>query len=170
MNLPAYKPEICRECGQSKTYLIPLDHGTAEIVRAIAAAIREKGINVVHPRKEIEAAGYLDSNQVGNLSRPHRHGLIAKVKGEPGNWCLTSKGAQFLRGARVPKYAVVSKVTGHQIGYFEQEILTTTIRECLTSGEKWEGIDFEIVGGRIMKDLPRTIIPSEKVAQQALFV
>lgn len=170
MNQPVFKPDICGACGQSKTYLIPIDRGTTEITRAIAAAIRVKGINAIHPRREMEPLGLLTSNQIGNLSRPHRHGLIAKVKGEPGNWCLTSKGSRFLRGERVPKFAIVSKVTGHQIGYFEPLRLTTTIQECLKAGERWEGIDFQIVEGRILKDVPMPAMPPKvEVIEQPLF-
>ena len=81
----------------------------------IARYIRTKGINVVHPRKEMEGHS-LSSNDVGNLSRARFHGLIAKVKGEKGNYLLTTKGAKFLRGEAVPKYAIISIVTGKQIG------------------------------------------------------
>ena len=154
---PKFKAKKCGECGQSEAYLIPIDRGTAEIVIAIARAIREKGINVIHPRKELESSGRMTSNQVGNLSRPHRHGLIAKIKGNPGNWCLTTKGARFLRGEAVQRFAIVSKVTGHQEGYFEPAVYTITVRECLVKGEQWEGIDFEIVGGRIVRDLPQKV-------------
>lgn len=169
-NAKKYKPEICERCLQSKTYLLALDRGTAEIVAAIATGIEAKGINFIHPRKEIESTGGLTSNQVGNLSRAHRHGLIAKIKGEPGNWCLTSKGAKFLRGMAVPKYAIVSKVTGHQIGYFETENLLVTVNDLLNSGLRWEGINFDIEEGRIIKDVPVCKEIKIAVNQPKLFV
>lgn len=161
----SFRPQICDSCKQSKEYVIPIDRGTAEIVIAIAQAIRRKGLNVIHPRREMEGnnserdayySGFLTSNQVGNLSRPHRHGLIAKVRGNPGRWCLTSKGASFLRGQRVAKFAIVSKVTGHQIGYFKPEIYQTSIHELLKSGARWEGIDFDIQDGRIVFERAET--------------
>jgi len=66
-----YKPEKCECCGQTTTYIIGIDGGTVDIVKNIALFIGRKGINCVHPRKEMEGHG-LSSNQVGNLSRPIR--------------------------------------------------------------------------------------------------
>lgn len=164
-----FEPQTCKGqfadgCGQTLEYLLALDRGTTEIVIAIAAAIRRKGINAIHPTYEMEVPvkawtfdrartdGVLTSNHLGNLSRAHRHGLIASVKGERGNWLLTTKGASYLHGARIPKYAIVSKTTGHQEGYFEPEALTVTVRDALGEGIHWdaEGIDFTIEAGRII--------------------
>ena len=159
-----FTPHVCNGCGQTTEYPLALDRGTAEIVIAIAAAIRRKGINVVHPTKEMEVSGaapdfrsgWLNSNQIGNISRAHRHGLVAAVegKGNAGNWLLTPKGAKFLKGARIPRYALVSKVTGHQEGYINPGTLTVTIGELLRKEEHWDGIDFTIENGRIIDDVP----------------
>lgn len=166
-----FEPAVCsgqfeKGCGQTLEYLLALDRGTTEIVIAVAAAVRRKGINAIHLTKEMEvphdawslerarAEGVLTSTQIGNASRAHRHGLIAAIKGERGNWCLTSKGASYLRGQKVAKYAIVSKVTGHQAGYFEPEKLTITIWEALGQGERWDGIDYDIREGRIIEDPP----------------
>lgn len=163
-----YESEKCEHCGQSLTYILPIDRGTVEIVRAIAKTIFRKGINVVHPRKEMEVnphnisveirnqEGYLTSNEVGNLSRPRFHGLIAKIKENPGNYCLTTKGAKFLKGESVPRFAIISKAEGHQIGYWRPEIYQCTIKDFISQGEYWEGINFDIIEGRIVKDLPPT--------------
>ena len=140
-----YKPEICEHCGQTETYILGLDHGTVDIVRAIAKKIGEKGINIVHPRKE----NVLTNTQWCNIARPRFHGLIAAVKGKRGNFLLTKKGAAFLRGETVPRYAIVSKVEGHQIGYFEQENNKVTISDLLAKGEYWEGIGYDIVDGEV---------------------
>ena len=158
-----YKPETCACCNQTTTYLIPIDRGTVEIVKSIANAVRRKGINIVHPRKEMEISsenhnlysdGFLTSNQVGNLSRPRMHGLIAKVKGNPGNYCLTRKGAQFLKGVEIPRFAIISKAEGHQIGYWQPETKTVNVRSFDKKGEAyWNGIDFEIQEGHIVTDL-----------------
>jgi hypothetical protein len=157
-----YMPDICPCCKQSCTYVIPIDRGTAEIMKAIARFIQIKGINVVHPRKELEGHG-LSSNQVGNLSRPRMHGLIARFKkdGKPiaGNYVLTSKGAAFLKNEAVPRYAIISKALKHQVGYFEPEKLTCRISDFNEPGEPyWEGVDFEIEAGNIiMRNQPKLL-------------
>lgn len=154
-----YIPEKCECCSQSKTYLIPIDPGAVDILKAVAKAILNKGINCVHPRKEMEVPktpnhdlmikdGYLTSNQVGNLTRPRLHGLIAKVRGQPGNYCLTPKGADFLKGKSIPKYAIKSKVTGHQIGYWLEEKHQVTIKDFSSDEGYWEG--FYIKDGHVI--------------------
>lgn len=163
----AYQPEVCERCKQTTTYLLPVDRGTVDIVKAIATAIGKKGINVIHPRKEMEISsranpdykqmvqeGILTSNQINNLSRPRFHGLIAKVKNEPGNYCLTEKGGQFLRGREIPRFAIVSKAEGRQIGYYEELEYRVQLKDFAPDEEYWEGINFDIVEGRIVKDLP----------------
>ncbi len=176
-----YQPETCPHCNQTTTYLLPIDCGTVDILRAVARAIRVKGINIIHPRKEMEvdekkyqcydhmiANGKMTSNMVGNLSRPRFHGLIAHVKGEPGNYCLTSKGARFLKGDIVARFAIISKKDGHQIGYYMPEEYFVKIDDFKRSeDEYWEGIDFDIVDGRIVKDLEKKSEP-EKVPQPQL--
>lgn len=165
-----FKKEICGECGQAKTYLLPLDRGTTVIVSAFAAAVRHKGINVIHPTKEMEVPakqwnlnranteGVLTSTQIGNLTRARVHGLLARVKGEAGNWCMTTKGAQFLKNVPVPRFAVMRKSTAekrsHKDEYFEPEKYLITASELAREGENWAAIDFQIVDGRIVHDLP----------------
>lgn len=146
-----FEPKKCEHCGQSETYLLAIDRGSADIVYAIAKAIGEKGINAVHPRKEIEGK-YLTSNQVGNLSRPRFHGLIAKIKGNPGNYCLTKKGGAFLRNEPVPRFAIISKAESRQIGYWEPEKFEIRIRELLPQSGKeyWEAVNYEISEGDII--------------------
>lgn len=144
-----YTPDVCSSCNQSKTYALAIDRGTVHIVKQIARFIAKKGINAVHPRKEMEGS-YLTSNEVGNLSRARFHGLIARVHGESGNYLLTTKGAKFLKGERVPQVAIISKVTGHQEGYFLPEDLNTVVSDYETPGEYWEGINFTISEGSII--------------------
>lgn len=141
-----YIPESCPHCQQTTTYLLPIDRGTADLVKKIALFIQRKGINAVHPRKEMEGS-YLTSNDVGNLSRPRFHGLIAHIDGEKGNYCLTTKGLEFLDGKPIPKYAIISKVEKRQIGYWSDEVVS--IKE-LYQGEKWEAINFIIENGRVL--------------------
>lgn len=148
-----YKPEKCECCGQQKTYLLAIDKGTVAIVKQIARFIGEKGINAVHPRKEMEGR-WLTSNQVGNLTRARAQGLIARIKGKPGNYVLTKKGASFLRGDPIPKFAILSKVTKHQIGYFEEEKYQVTVHDFNTTAEYWEGVGYDIVDGRVIMARP----------------
>ncbi len=168
MSKTTYEPQKCECCGQTETYILAIDRGTVDIVKAISVAIRRKEINAIHPRKEMEVTGkqlsyqdmvqngQLTSNQVGNLSRARFHGLIAHVHGHPGNYCLTTKGAQFLKGSPVPRFAIISKAAGHNIGYWEEENNQCTIRDFTPDKEYWEGINFSIIDWRIMVDAPPT--------------
>src|SRR3990167_8689372 len=137
----------CPTCGQSTTYLLAIDKGTIKIVKAIALFIKGKGYNAVHPRKEMEGK-YLTSNEVGNLSRPRFHGLIAKVEGNSGNYLLTRKGVLFLKGEPIPRCAIISKAEGRQIGYTDEDPITIS----QIDGSYWEGIDYEIHEGQIIKN------------------
>ena len=154
MNQNNFKPETCEHCGQTKTYALAIDRGTTEILKAIARFIGQKGINAVHPRKEMEGK-FLTSNQVGNLSRPRLHGLIARI--ESGNYCLTTKGANFLKGVVVPKVAIILKATGksekRNIGYYEPTELICQISDFTSDTERWEGINYTIEEGRIIREI-----------------
>lgn len=148
-----YKPEICEHCQQSTTYLLGIDHGTVNLVKKIAEAIGKKGINIIHPRKELEGVT-LTSNDVGNLSRPRFHGLVASVKGETGNYLLTKKGTAFLRGMPIPKYAVISKSEGHLAGYYLPDEYVVTVHDFTGKGEPfWEGIGYDVEEGRVIKNI-----------------
>lgn len=150
-----FEQNKCECCGLTTNYLLAIDKGTIEILKAVSRAIGDKGINIVHANKELIEDGYLTPLQRGNMSRPRAHGLIAMVKGEnmKGNYLLTSKGAKFLRGEiRIPKYAIMNKVTSHQDGYFEPERYEVGVHDFM-DGEYWEGIGFNIEQGRVVHDL-----------------
>lgn len=177
-SLIKYQPEVCTCCGQTTTYLLGIDRGTVDILKAISVAIQRKGINIIHPRKEMEVHGNVDyqtmvsvgmltSNHVGNLSRPRFHGLIARVRGEPGNYCMTTKGAQFLHDVDVPRFAIVSKAEGHQIGYYRPDEYRVTIKDFRPDHEYWLGINYQIVDGRIVKD--PVLSPQSTDNQHSLF-
>lgn len=165
-----YTPQICESCGQSITYILAIDKGTVEIVRAIALFIEKKGINIVHPRKEMENIGLLTSNQVGNLSRARLHGLIAKVTNEEspdksaGNYCLTRKGGQFLNHVAVPREAIILKGKANNNGLYERNIGyvdendLVKINEFSAKGEYWIGINYEITEGQVITRLPAKLI------------
>jgi len=146
-----YRPEVCDHCRQSTTYILAIDRGTAQIVKQIARFIANKGVNIVHPRKEMEGR-WLTSNEVGNLTRARAHGLIARVKGEPGNYCLTTKGSHFLHGGHIPKFAIRSKVEGKTMGYYDPDHTMVQISDFNDSKDYWEGMDYKIEEGRIVRE------------------
>lgn len=163
-----WEPPVCEHCGQATAYLLPLDRGTADIVKAFATAVRNKGMNTIHPGNEMEVParewtqyrsvteGVLTSNQIGNFTRARIHGLLARLEGEAGNWLLTKKGAAFLRGQAVPRYAIVKKTTAemrsHKDEYYEPDTETITIFDLLREDDYWHTgmADFEIVEGRVI--------------------
>lgn len=147
-----FESEKCACCNQSVNYLVPIDYGTIRIVKQIAKFIGKKGINAVHPRKEMEWS-MLSSNEVGNLSRPRIHGLIAKIKDKPGNYCLTSKGSKFLHGESIPKFAIRSKTDHCTVGYYLPETFSVIVHDMQGDGDYWDGINFSIEEGHIIHDL-----------------
>lgn len=154
-----YEPQKCHHCGQTMTYLLPIDQGTVDIVKSIASAIRKKGVNLIHPRKEMEVTsesvgafstmhdriknGQLTSNQVGNLSRARFHGLIARVSSEKGCYLLTRKGARFLKGDDVPRFAIISKTEKRQIGYLNELTDITNIRQFGNDSQYWMEMEYD---------------------------
>ena len=69
---------------------------------------------------------------------------------------LTRKGAEFLRGARVPRIAIVRKAKkeygAHNIGYHLPDTETVTYRDLVNEKIYWLGIDYTIEEGRIILD------------------
>lgn len=168
LSTPEFAPNVCECCGQATEYILPIDRGTTVIVKALAAAISRKGINIIHPTKEMEVPvadwtyargvrdGVLTSTQIGNFTRARVHGLIARSHDKPGNWLLTSKGARFLRGETVPRFAVVSKSAvgnderSHKESYFEPEVHVCTVHDFTKKDPMWEGINFDIIDGQVV--------------------
>lgn len=154
-----FKADVCVDCTQTKNYLLCLDKGAALILLGIANAVDRLGRNRVHLQKEVEGnvkdfgsiteminKGYLTSVMVGNATRARYHGLIAFVErdGGTGEYLLTKKGAAFLRGARVPRAAIIDKVAGHNAGYWDPENDTVTIFQLLKESKTWIIPTFEI--------------------------
>jgi hypothetical protein len=141
-----YKPETCNQCGQSTTYLLSLDRGSIDLVLDILRAISNKGINEIHPAREMNIAPE-KKWQLTNLSRPRFHGLIAYVRDKKGYYCLTKKAGKFFRGAPISRFAIISKAQGHQIGYWEPEIHQITLQEALKSDEIpwWSGDETKMI-------------------------
>ena len=153
-----YVPEKCECCKQTKTYLLAVDQGTVDILKAMTNAVRVKGVNMIHPRKEMEVSvdgpgkiinmgelirrGQLTSNQVGNLSRARFQGLIARLEEHAGYYCITRKGGAFLRGESIPRFAIISKTEKKQIGYYNQLFDTVNIRQFGPDSEYWIQMEY----------------------------
>lgn len=142
----------CLTCGQATTYELEIDRGTVKIVTEMARFINSKGINMVHPRKELEGT-LLTSNEVGNLSRPRFHGLIAKVKGEPGNYAITRKGFAFLRGDKIERIAIIKKSTIDEPAHTQGHVggLWISIDELVKDWlPYWSSCGYEVKAGRVL--------------------
>lgn len=146
-----FQHQVCPYCHQRLTYELAIDRGTVETLKTIASYIKKKGINAVHLTKELQGKG-LTAYQIGNVSRLRFHGLIAKIKGEAGNYCLTRKGIAFLEGREIPKIAFIQKSqAGHGAKLLEYGDEMCTIRDFAT-GQYWEGIGYEIKEGRVLDE------------------
>ena len=167
-----YSPDKCEHCQQTTTYASMLNRGIMDIVQSIANAIGRKGINAIHPMKEMLAKpgeassrelvrmGKLTPRQIGNITHACRHGLITRLS-ETGTFCLTKKGAAFLRGEPVPLVAIISKQTHHNIDYLNHadgSPRTITVRDLRKRGEEgayWDGINYDIHEGRVIPSTTR---------------
>lgn len=148
--------EVCDHCQQRKTYWITVSPGVVGILKEIAAFIRRKGINVVHPAKEMEAYGVFNSTRMGNITQVKRHGLIAAVEGEPGNYSLTRKGLDFLNGQPIPLHTEVRKQrVGHgaeTIGHSETYCTIDQIEKGWL--DYWQVEGFDVQAGRVIHTPP----------------
>lgn len=128
-----YQAETCGACGQTTSYAMALDRGTALMVLAIANAVKRLGRNRIHVSKEMLAMaepgeaflkmigeGYMTPTMEHNLAKPRYHGLIAFVDRGSGEYLLTRKGADFIKGARIKRIAIIDKTKGKNGGYWEE--------------------------------------------------
>lgn len=137
---------------QNLSYELEIDKGTTEIVKGVARAIKEKGINCVHIAKEVLAKGYITVGQRLNVSRPKAHGLIAKVKGQAGNYCLTDKGLSFLKGEPIPRLTIIKKATRNQASHViaHSEDMVTISQIDNGWGTYWSANGYDIKEGRVI--------------------
>lgn len=177
MKKEKFEIPVCEHCGQTTEVLYSLDHGTADLVKAVLVRIKLKGENKVHLRDEMEInkrdwtytrllnEGMITSTMAQNCIRAHKHGLLAQVKGETGVWCLTRKGAAFLRGGVVPKFVIQDKRTKRITGYWKPEKYTITVDELKNpENPYWEKTSFDVIDGRL-------VVPSAfEIPQASLFV
>lgn len=166
--MSGHDKETCPYCGQSLTYELDIDKGSVETLKTIARFIEKKGINAVHLTKELEHNG-LTSHQIGNISRLRFQGLVAKIEGEAGNYCITRKGFEFLSGEEVPRTAIIKKGTQHNkphtLGYGEE---ICSIKDFDKQwGEYWQGSGYEIKQGRVIHPEP-VKAPTEKYPEETI--
>lgn len=138
----------CECCGQSLYTTSKLSKGNAEMMISIQKFIGQKGINVFHPKKELLDGSFITANQRGNISHLGNHGLIAKHH-EAGNWVLTTKGLDFLKGVPVKKTAVIEKSSKTTVGYLTSDGFVT-IQELMKSQPYWDVHNFEVKDGKVI--------------------
>jgi len=116
----------------------------------ISEFIEKKGVNVVHPEKELFKLGLFSVAQRVNMTVLGDHGLVAKHESH-GNWVLTRKGVDFLNGSEIWKVAAVEKATKRTVGHIEKEGKTTLKKLLGKNAPYWQGLGFTIESGRVIR-------------------
>lgn len=149
---------VCPTCHQRLAYRSSVSRGIVHTLKQIATLVESKGVNAVHIEKEMVQKGLLTGNQGRNYTHMVRHGLIAHVAGEPGNYALTRKAMGFLAGDPIPKTVVVSKRSeeggSHTTGYGDE---VCVISDFNGKGEYWTVPGFDIREGRVIRE-PATLL------------
>lgn len=154
-NVLKYTPEKCESCNQTTTYAMRIDHGTADILLSMLYAVRRLGRNRVHLMKDMVAKasdfpsyramlldGYMTPRMIGNATRARYHGLIAFAD-KPGEYVITRKGSDFLKGELVPLMVIVDKTKHTNAGY-HLPAGDISIREVAAGDVYWEGATLEL--------------------------
>lgn len=132
-------------------YRSGVSRGTVKVLKMIFKKVAEKDTNAIHIEKELVQRGFLTGNEGRNCTHMVRLGPIAHVEGEPGNYCLTRKGVDFLNGNPIPKYVTVAKRTeSHGSRTVTHSEETCVIQDFNKAGEYWEVPGFEIKEGRVI--------------------
>jgi hypothetical protein len=147
-----FTPTRCECCGQTQEYVVAISKGIVLVLKKFSQHVKSKGVNVVHIEKEMVAPRIITNNQYANVKILTAHGLLAKAKGEAGNYVLTRKGLEFLKGTHpVPKYAIISKVEKRMMGYHDEEF-EVHISDFDKDSEFWEGVGYDIKHGRVINE------------------
>jgi hypothetical protein len=87
--------EHCPTCGASvKAYWHTLNGGLVSVLIAAIQFVHANGRNEFHLQNDL----HLSVNAFCNFTKLRFHGLVAKVDGRAGYWCITRRGGMFLRG------------------------------------------------------------------------
>lgn len=130
----------CPHChGSATMYWHRLTPGLVNALVKLRAAVHEHQRNNIDIHHEME----LTTTEAMNWTKLRFHGLVAKYKVDGqvqrGQWVLTKRGAQFLRGQlTVP--ARVKTLNNHVIG---RDTETLTIKDVLGHTPKFE--DFHTI-------------------------
>jgi len=142
--------ERCECCSQRLYKPAVLSKGYAKMLVIISEFIEKKGVNVVHPEKELFKLGLFSVAQRVNMTVLGDHGLVAKHESH-GNWVLTRKGVDFLNGSEIWKVAAVEKATKRTVGHIEKEGKTTLKKLLGKNAPYWQGLGFTIESGRVIR-------------------
>jgi len=146
-----FTASVCGGCDQTKDYAMALDRGTALIMMAFANAVRRLDRNRIHVTDEMIGAaargddffrqieqGFMTLSMQHNIAKPRYHGLLAFAGRGSGEYILTRKGAEFLKGGKVPRVAIIDKVHGKNAGYWEPGGEVTILQLLRSRGEFWD--------------------------------
>lgn len=144
----------CHACGQTIDYVLDMDRGSCSILKELAKFIRAKGINAVHPNKEMVKIPnpILSARQLDNIVRLKFHGLVAHLDGERGNYALTRKGLAFLNGEPIPKSVTIKKKAEGERAHvvLRSDKLVTIADIDKEWGPWWSSNGYEIHEGRVI--------------------
>lgn len=157
MSIELYnEQEVCPHCQQTLYYRFDIDKGSCEILKKMVRFIKDKGINAVHPHKEMAKAGIITSRELDNIARLKSHGLVAHIKGERGNYCITNKAFDFLGGEPIPRTVAIKKKTkgqrSHVVAHSDEEVTIDMFGN--EWNEYWSANGYTITEGRVINEPP----------------
>ena len=161
----AYTDDKCEHCDQDMTWGCRVNAGMVDILKALAVRIKNKGINVVHPykemlvspqefsRKRLFTEGVLTAKMINNLGHLHAHGLVHPHSEHERNWIITRKGFGFLSGGEIPLVVKITKGTGNtDHNYWMPDKYRVTIGYFKDHDDEgyWQGINYEVIEGQVV--------------------
>lgn len=90
------KCKKCPNCGASmKSFHHALSSGLVSALIKAIKFVQLTNKNQFHLQGDLKE---LTKNEYNNFQKLRFHGLVAKIDGKAGFWCITRRGGQFLRG------------------------------------------------------------------------